>query len=94
MIIRDADAGKDPGFRLGFFTTTPVALPCAISGVLLMALLSQVLLPEGGEKEGGEGGRIERSYTIDFEVAARHPSPHAANICARMITWANFRCKI
>jgi hypothetical protein len=68
MIIRDADAGKDPGFRLGFFTTTPVALPCAISGVVLMALLSQALLPEGGGKEGEEGGRSERCYTLDFEV--------------------------
>ena len=45
LMLADRAQGHDPGFQLEFFSTTPVALPVALIGVVYLALTVPVLLP-------------------------------------------------
>ena len=45
LMLNDKAQGHDPGYQLGFFSTTPVALPVALIGVVYMAVAAPALLP-------------------------------------------------
>lgn len=44
LMLNDKAQGQDAGYQLGFFSTTPVALPVAIIGVVYMAVAAPVLV--------------------------------------------------
>jgi len=56
LMLNDAVHGHDPGYQLGFFSTTPVALPVALIGVVYMAVVTPALLPpRQGQANGRQG---------------------------------------
>jgi di/tricarboxylate transporter len=62
------DAGLEP---LGVFSITPVGLPVAVVGVVVLVVLSPVLLRR--RTTPGEDLPNTREYTIDMVVTARSP---------------------
>lgn len=44
LMLNDKAQGRDPGYQLGFFSTTPVALPVALIGAVYMAAMAPALL--------------------------------------------------
>jgi di/tricarboxylate transporter len=60
-----SDAGEEP---FGVFTITPVGLPVALAGVVVLVLLGPVLLPRRSTPVDDLGGG--REYTIEMVVTA------------------------
>ena len=83
LINRDLSQGKDIGFQLTFFSTTAVAAPVALIGVLYMTVVCPLLLPgHAADSLGKARDEWTRRYAMTFLVsgAAAQRTPRALGL--------------